>query len=91
MSDIHPDIAKVFERNDGNRITQDVALGMAIAIQIVVNKIVTDAKAEAVQQVQQPMQPAQPMHMPPQVFPVEPGPAPAPEPGVSDVVGRAVP
>ena len=78
MSDIHPDIAKVFERNDGNRITQDVALGMAIAIQIVVNKIVTDAKAEALQQ--QAQQPAMPEH------PMQP---PTP-PGVQDVASRQI-
>ena len=79
MSDIHPDIAKVFERNDGNRITQDVALGMAIAIQVIVNKVVADTKAEA----SAPAAPPAAPNMPPVMTQPQ-------SPGVQDVASRPI-
>ena len=45
--EINRELQQIFERNDGNRITADLALGMLSNIQYVMNKTVADAVASA--------------------------------------------
>lgn len=90
--EINRELQQIFERNDGNRITADLALGMLSNIQYVMNKTVADAVASARAEMSQ--QSAQEEMAKARASQGMPSPTPTmhhpyPQPAVEDVQSRA--